>query len=82
MLQNGFFADPNSKIGWYEAANGTYAWMPYHKTKGPLLVKCSSRNVPAYELPNGTAYIGPTPTQRGQEPSTPTSPQESVVLGL
>ena len=68
------FAGHNGKIGWYEAKNGSYAWMPYYKSRNPLLIRCSSREVPSYELPNGTAYVGPTPTQPAPEPSTPHSP--------
>lgn len=76
------FAGHNGKIGWYEAKNGSYAWMPYYKSRNPLLIRCSSREVPSYELSNGTAYVGPTPTQRGQEPSTPTSPPRICGPGV
>lgn len=60
----------NSHIGWYETKNGTYAWIPYDESKDPSLVRCTSPVVPAYDLPNGTAYVGPTATQ---PPSTDTT---------
>ncbi len=56
------YAGPNSHIGWYEAGNGTYAWMPYYKSKNPRLVRCFSRTFPVYKLPNGTAYFDSSST--------------------
>ena len=57
------FAGHNGRIGWYETANGTYAWIPYFRSRNPSLIKCVSKDVPEYRLPNGTAYVGPTSTQ-------------------
>ena len=69
------FAGYNSKIGWYETKNGSYAWIPYHESKDPLLVKCFSRTVSEHALPNGTAYFGPTAT--APPSGSQTSPGES-----
>ncbi|WP_342764394.1 CGP-CTERM-anchored Cys-rich protein [Thermococcus sp. M36] len=55
------YAGPNSRIGWYETKDGTHAWIPYHESPSLPLVRCSTGEVPRYDLPNGTAYIGPTP---------------------
>ncbi|ASJ08130.1 hypothetical protein A3L11_02360 [Thermococcus siculi] len=51
------YSGHNSHIGWYETENGGHAWIPYHKSKNPRLVKCFSRTFPTYEIPNGTAYF-------------------------
>ncbi|WP_258083527.1 CGP-CTERM-anchored Cys-rich protein [Thermococcus thermotolerans] len=81
------FAGHNSKIGWYETESRSYAWIPYRESRDPELVRCFSGTVPAYTLPNGTAYFGPTAT------ASPTGSQTSqegargicgpaVVVGL
>ncbi|ASJ05468.1 CGP-CTERM-anchored Cys-rich protein [Thermococcus barossii] len=56
------FAGHNSKIGWYETKDGTQAWIPYHRSRNPELVRCFSRVSATYDIPNGTAYFGPTAT--------------------
>lgn len=68
----------NSHIGWYEIDKGTYAWIPYDKSLNPKLVKCSTKTIPEYRLPNGSAYVDPpvtypstTETESGAT-STPT----------
>ncbi|WP_148883109.1 CGP-CTERM-anchored Cys-rich protein [Thermococcus aciditolerans] len=66
-------AGHNSHIGWYETGNGTFAWIPYDESLNPLLVRCFTREVPVYELPNGTAYVGPTLTKPPSGDSTTTS---------
>ncbi|AEK73373.1 hypothetical protein GQS_07375 [Thermococcus sp. 4557] len=66
-------AGHNSHIGWYETENGTSAWVPYDESLNPLLVRCFTREVPAYELPNGTAYVGPTLTKPPSGDSATTS---------
>ncbi|NJE01953.1 CGP-CTERM-anchored Cys-rich protein [Thermococcus sp. JdF3] len=72
-------AGHNSHIGWYETENGTFAWIPYDESLNPLLVRCFTRGLPVYELPNGTAYVDPTVTQ---PPSTDaTMPTESSPNG-
>ena len=71
----------NSKIGWYETKNGSYAWIPYSRSKNPQLVKCFSRQVPENELPNGTAYIGSTPTTPPSSTGTGGSPEPGGVCG-
>jgi len=81
------FAGYNSKIGWYETKNGSYAWIPYHESKDPLLVKCFSRIVSEHTLPNGTAYFGPTstPSPTGSQESSEGTPSvcgPGLVLGL
>ncbi|KUH33103.1 hypothetical protein APY94_07485 [Thermococcus celericrescens] len=63
-------AGHNSNIGWYETGNGTFAWIPYDESLNPLLVRCFTREVPVYELPNGTAYVGPTLTKPPSGDST------------
>lgn len=66
-------AGHNSHIGWYETENGTSAWIPYDESLNPLLVRCFTSEVPAYELPNGTAYVGPTLTKPPSGDSATTS---------
>ncbi|WP_456368676.1 CGP-CTERM-anchored Cys-rich protein [Thermococcus sp.] len=53
----------NSHIGWYKTKKGTYAWIPYDKSLNPRLVKCFTKSIPTYKLPNGTAYVASTSTQ-------------------
>lgn len=79
-------AGPNSHIGWYETKNGTYAWIPYDESLNPMLVRCITDTAPIYDLPNGTAYIGPTLTKppATETPSTSGGPicGPGIVVGL
>jgi heavy-Cys/CGP-CTERM domain protein len=70
----------NSHIGWYKKKDGTYAWVPYDKSLNPKLVKCFTKTIPEYRLPNGTAYVGPTPTTPSSTTGAPTT-QGSRVCG-
>ncbi|QDA30396.1 eight-cysteine-cluster domain-containing protein [Thermococcus indicus] len=67
------FAGHNGRIGWYEGANGSYAWMPYYRSRNPSLIKCVSNAFQSYNLPNGTAYVGPTLTKPPSGTPTTTS---------
>ncbi len=83
-------AGHNSRIGWYETKNGTYSWIPYDESLNPLLVRCFTNRIPAYSLPNGTAYVGSTFTTPLSSSSTATgggSPGGSIcgpvlIVGL
>ncbi|WP_232473354.1 CGP-CTERM-anchored Cys-rich protein [Thermococcus thioreducens] len=76
------FAGHNGKIGWYEGANGSYAWMPYYRSRNPSLIKCVSMEVPPYRLPNGTAYVGPTVAEPPSEsPATASGSTNGEVCG-
>ncbi|NJE85405.1 eight-cysteine-cluster domain-containing protein [Thermococcus sp. CX2] len=74
-------AGPNSHIGWYETKNGTYAWIPYDESSNPMLVRCITDKAPTYDLPNGTAYVGPTITQPPSTDAT-TSTESSPNGGI
>ncbi|NJE46174.1 eight-cysteine-cluster domain-containing protein [Thermococcus sp. GR7] len=74
-------AGPNSHIGWYETKDGTYAWIPYEESLNPMLVRCTTDEVPTYNLPNGTAYVGPTVTQSPSTDAT-TSTESSPNGGI
>lgn len=69
------YAGQNSHIGWYETKNGTFSWIPYHESRNPRLVKCSSIGVPTYRLPNGTAYFDSSTVS----PSSPTASTTTTV---
>jgi len=62
-------AGHNGRIGWYETANGSHAWIPYYLSRNPSLIRCLSKDVPEYRLPNGTAYVGPTATRPSSDPA-------------
>ncbi|CAD5245271.1 CGP-CTERM-anchored Cys-rich protein [Thermococcus camini] len=66
-------AGHNSNIGWYETKNGTFSWVPYLGSRDPKLIRCTSQVVREYELPNGTAYVGPTLTKPPSANPTTTS---------
>ncbi|WP_209474767.1 CGP-CTERM-anchored Cys-rich protein [Thermococcus stetteri] len=72
----------NSHIGWYETKDGTYTWIPYDKSLNPELIKCFTKTIPKYRLPNGTAYVGPTmTTPPATTKSSTTSPARDKVCG-
>lgn len=67
----------NSQIGWYETKEGKMAWIPYYKSKKPLLLKCAvaphNVSLPKGKIALPTSTSTPTPSSS----STP-SPREGI----
>ena len=60
----------NSRIGWYETKNGTFAWIPYYESKDPQLVRCGGSSGTGNA---STGWIGP-PVQSNGSSSGGASP--------